>query len=388
MNAAAAPPIARHVAVRRLLIGALVLVVLAAGATLFGWDIEAWFRHIWGTITGIPIVSLLGAIALVTLQTTMVGYSWYSILRYGYPDAGVRFQPILACYAAAVALNWVLPANLGTLAMLLMFTTIVAGTAFAGVLGSLAVEKIFFTIIGAACYLYLFLTVGGSFSLQLGFISAHPVAIVVLVVGVAALLFLVAQILRERVRKWWEQAKVGGRIVTDPRALLARVVAPQAISWLAGLGIIAVFLGAYDIPVSFHTIMRVVASNSIANATAVTPGGAGVTQAFNAVSLRGITSPANATAYSVAQQLVVTVWSIFLAIVLLVRAFGWSGGKTLVQQSYTEARLKSSEQSAARKAKRHAKREARREAREEARVQTGKEAKQEAELSRADGRDL
>jgi uncharacterized membrane protein YbhN (UPF0104 family) len=342
--------------VRRILVGGLVLVVIGAGATLFGWNIEAWFRHIWDTITTIPIGSLIGALVLITLQTTMVAYAWYSVLRYGYPQAGVRFVQVLACYAAAVALNWVLPANLGTLVMLLMFTTIIVGAAFAGVLGSLAVEKIFFTLIGTACYVYLFLTVGGSFDLQLGFVSEHPWATAILLGGAAVLVYLVAQMLRERIRKWWEEAKVGGQILVHPRSFLGHVVLPEAISWAAGLGIIAVFLGAYNIPVSFHTIMRVVAGNSIANMTAVTPGGAGVTQAFNVVSLKGITSASNATAYSVAQQLVVTVWSILLAIVLLVRAFGWTGGKTLVQQSYTEARQKSSEQSAARKAKRHAKR--------------------------------
>ena len=85
-----------------------------------------------------------------------------------------------------------------------------------------------------------------------------------------------------------------------------------------------------------------------------------MTQAFNVVSLRGVTSAANATAYSVAQQLVVTVWSIALAIALLVRAFGWSEGKTLVQQSYVEAKHKSAEQSQERKARRRAKREAKR----------------------------
>ena len=346
---------------RRIAIGVLIVLVLGAGATLFGWNVEAWFRHIWNTITTIPLGSLLGAIALVTLQTALVGYSWHSILRYAYPAAGIRLIQVLACYAAAVALNWVLPANLGTLAMLLMFTTIIAGATFAGMLGGIAVEKIFFTLIGTACYLYLFLTVGGSFDLQLGFISAHPIAFAILLAGAAALLYLVFQILRERARKWWAQAKTGGRILSDPRAFLIRVVAPQALSWAAGLGIIAVFLGAYDIPLSFHTIMRVVASNSIANVTAVTPGGAGVTQAFNAVSLRGVTSAANATAYSVAQQLIVTVWSITLAIVLLVRAFGWRAGKALVRESYTEARERSSEQSAARKARRHAKHEAKRE---------------------------
>jgi len=43
---------------------------------------------------------------------------------------------------------------------------------------------------------------------------------------------------------------------------------------------------------------------------------------------------------------------------VVIRAFGWSGGRALVSESYGQAREKSSEQSAARKAKRHARREA------------------------------
>jgi hypothetical protein len=57
---------------------------------------------------------------------------------------------------------------------------------------------------------------------------------------------------------------------------------------------------AYDIPVTFDTVTRVVAGNSIANMTAVTPGGAGVQRGFNVLSLKGVTSSANATSYSVA----------------------------------------------------------------------------------------
>ena len=51
----------------------------------------------------------------------------------------------------------------------------------------------------------------------------------------------------------------------------------------------AVFLTAYDIPVSFDTLMRLCGGNSIANVTSVTPGGAGVNQAFNVASLNGVT---------------------------------------------------------------------------------------------------
>jgi hypothetical protein len=100
----------------------------------------------------------------------------------------------------------------------------------------------------------------------------------------------------------------------------------------------------------------VVGGNSIANMTSVTPGGAGVTQGFNVLSLKGITSSSNATAYSIAQQLVTTAWSILLAIVLLVRAFGWSGGKALVAESYGEAREKTAAEKEARKSRRHARR--------------------------------
>ncbi len=168
------------------------------------------------------------------------------------------------------------------------------------------------------------------------------------------LLFMVGRVLRRRVKQWWEQAKAGAQILVHARAFLGRVVLPEAIAWAAMLGTIAVFLSAYNIPVSFHTLMRVVAGNSIANVSSVTPGGAGVVQGFNVLSLKGITSTSNATAYSVAQQLVTTAWGILFAIVLLVRAFGWSDGKTLVSQSYSQAREKNAERSAARKAKHHA----------------------------------
>jgi uncharacterized membrane protein YbhN (UPF0104 family) len=347
-----------HIHPKRILIGALVIVVIGAAATLFGWDISGWFKHLWHAVTAISLGYLLAGIALITVQTTTTAFAWYSILRFAYPDSGVSWVQVLACYAAAVALNFVLPANLGTLAMLLMFTTIILAANFAGVLAGYVVQKLFYTVIGTAGYVYLFLTVGGSFDLQLGFVSAHPWATAILFVAGGALIFLVGRVLRPRIVEWWEQAREGGQILLHPRHYLAGVLLPEAISYVAMLGIIAVFLAAYNIPVSFHTLMRVVGGNSLANMTSVTPGGAGVVQGFNVLSLKGITSTANATAYSVAQQLVTTAWSILFAIVLIVRAFGWSDGKTLVKQSYGEAREKTSEQSAARKAKRRAKHEA------------------------------
>jgi len=149
---------------RRLLTGAAVILVIGAAAQLLGWNIRGWLSNVWDTITEISAAYIVAGVALKTVQTTLTAFAWYSILRFAYPGR-VRWLDILACYAASVALNGILPANLGTLALLLMFTAIIAGATFAAILGAYAVEKIFFTLIGAFTYLYLFLSVGGSFDI-------------------------------------------------------------------------------------------------------------------------------------------------------------------------------------------------------------------------------
>lgn len=362
MTATAPAPVAateskRRIYWKRLLVGGLVIAVIAAFANLVGWDIRGWFESLWDTISTISVGYLIAAVALKTVQTSLTALGWYYILRYAYKDA-VRWRDIWACYAASVALNGILPANIGTLVMLIMFTAIIAGATFAAILGAYAVQKIFFTVIGIFVYLYLFLSVSGSFDIKFEWVHTHPWATVVLLGGGALLLYLLARRIWPRVLRWWEDAKEGGGILAEPRKYFLRVFLTSFLAWVAGLGVMSIFLAAYDIPVSFDTLMRICGGNSIANVTSVTPGGAGVTQAFNVASLNGITDATTATAYSVAQQLVTTAWNIILGIVLVVFAFGWSGGKQLVGQSYEDAKQKAAEQQAARKARKEAKRQA------------------------------
>ncbi len=293
MSQAATTPIApeegKSLQLRRIVIGALVIVVIGAAADLLGWDLRGWFDQLWDTITGISLGYLLAAIALKTLQTTATAFAWYAILRYAYPAAGFRL--VLACYAASVALNGILPANLGTLMLLLMLTATIAAATFSGVLGAYVVQKIFFTLSGAFTYLYLFLSVSGSFDIKFEFVHENPWATAVLLLGGIFLIYLLIRAFWPRVVKWWDDAKEGGAILGAPRTYLLRVFLPEGVAWLASLGVMAVFLAAYDIPVSFDTLMRIAGGNSIANVTSVTPGGAGVNQAFNVASLNGVTDP-------------------------------------------------------------------------------------------------
>jgi uncharacterized membrane protein YbhN (UPF0104 family) len=344
---AASPEEAKGHVGRRILTILLTIVVAGAFANLVGWDVRGWFSSLWDTLTTISWEYIVAGVLFITLQTTATAYAWYSILRYAYP-AETSWLPVFASYSVCVALNSILPANLGTIVMFVMLTTTIASATFVGVVSGFMVEKIFFTVAGIFVYLYLFLGVSGSFDISFSWIKENPGATVLLLAGAGFLLFLVGRMLWPRIQKWWEEAKVGGVVLKHPGAYFGRVFLPSFIAWVANLVVIGIFLAAYAIPVTFHTLMTVVGGNSIANTVSVTPGGAGVTQAFNVASLSGVTDSATATAYSVAQQLVSTAWHLLMAIVLVIWAFGWGGGKTLVQQSYAEAKETAAEQKAAR----------------------------------------
>jgi len=336
---------------RRIVIWLVSLALLFLICNLLGIPISSWLASLWDTITAIPVRYLIAAVILCTTQTYLTGLAWVFILRAAYPAAGLRQGPIIAVYATAVAMNAVLPANIGTFTMLLMYTAIIPGATFAGIVAGYLVHKIFFVVIGAAVYVYLFIAVSGSFDIQLGNISDHPALTLGIVAGAVFLIVLLVRICWRSVRKLWLQAKQGGVILAHPRDYLLKVLLPQIGGYAAKLGIIAVFLAAFSIPVTFHSIMSVVGSNSLANVTSVTPGGVGVNQALNAASLRDYTSASNATAYSIAQQLITTAWDIGLAIVLVAVYFGWSGGKSLVGTSYAGAKVKVAEARADRKQK-------------------------------------
>lgn len=331
---------------------ALLLVVL----DLIGIPVLDWIRRLFKSVSSIPAWAIVAGVILDTLQTVFAALSWLTILRAAFPDANVSWRPVLASYAVAVALNGFLPANIGTLVMLVMFVTLIAGATFAAILSAFVVQKITFTVLSIASWVYLFATVAGSLSLEFGFLSEHPVLSAVIALGAIVLLVLVGRILWHRASKLREEIKSGGAVLGRPRRFLVGVALPQLASYAARLGIVAVFLAAYSIPVTFHSVISVTTANSVSSSVSVTPGSAGVTQALNVVVLDSITTKANATAYSVAQQLVVSAWDVLLAVALVAWVFGWTGGKQFVKESYSAAEVKRDELKEQRAARRAARR--------------------------------
>jgi uncharacterized membrane protein YbhN (UPF0104 family) len=291
----------------------------------------------------VPPWAIVAAVLLETAQTSLAALAWFGILRAALPRARVSYRLVLASYAVAVALNGFLPANLGTWVMLLMFTALFVGATFAMTISGLLVEKIPFSVFNVALYLYLFLTVSGSFSIKLGFLADHTGLVVAIAAGAVVLAALLARVFWRRLAGLRAQLVEGGAILRSPRRTLTDLVLPELGSYAARLAIVAVFLGAYGIPVSFHNVATVTASNSISNSVSATPGGVGVTQAMNSAALAGSTDASTATAYSIGQQLIVTAWDVLFALILVSWVFGWSGGRELVESSYEGAKEKSRE---------------------------------------------
>ena len=327
------------------------LVVLLVLLHLAGVDVWGWITELWDTLTEISILYILLGCVFQALQTTLTALGWYGILRYAYPG-GVTYMAVLASYAAGVALNNFLPANIGTFVTLVMYVAVVRGSTFPGILAGYLVQKIFYMVIGSLIYLYLFLQIEGSFDFRFGgerdAITNHPVLVLGIIGGGLFLIVLLVRIFWRWVKGMWVKAKKGAAILGDLGAYTRLVLLPQMGGYVAKVLVIIIFLAAYSIPVTFGSVMSVLGSNQLANLLSLTPGGLGVNQAFNSFALSSYTSNTTATAYSLGQQLVTTAFNVGFAIVLICIVFGWSGGSKLVKDSYTDAKEKASEMKSSR----------------------------------------
>ena len=168
------------------------VVVVVAFLHVAGVDVAGWFSDLWDQIKDLPFRTVAAGVTLQTGQTALAGLSYYGILKAAYPGE-VRLAPIVTAYAVGVAMNGFLPANIGTFVTLIMFVAIIPSATFGGAIAAYLVQKIFFTIAGTFVYLYLFLSVPGSFDLNLGGLSDHPVSAVIVVVGGGILLVMLAR---------------------------------------------------------------------------------------------------------------------------------------------------------------------------------------------------
>ena len=116
------------------------VVVVLAFLRVAGVDVWGWLQSLWDQVKEISVGYIILGCLFQGLQTVFTALGWYGILNYAYRGQ-VTFMPVLASYAAGVALNNFLPANIGTLVTLLMYVAIIEAATFPGVIAGYVVQK-------------------------------------------------------------------------------------------------------------------------------------------------------------------------------------------------------------------------------------------------------
>jgi uncharacterized membrane protein YbhN (UPF0104 family) len=357
MTEVAAEPLVEIRPSRRRRIGKIVLWLVGLGLfwvvlQLLGVDVKGWLEQFWDELRAIPTRYTVSALIFQTGEIAGSGLAYYGILKAAYKDE-VSVWPVLAAYAVGIAMNGFLPASLGTFVTLVMFVAIIPSCTFGGAVAAYIVHQIFYTLAGAFVYLYMFVSVPGSFDLAFGRETSHPALTLAIASAALVLIIILARVFWGHVKKFWAQAKEGGVILSEPKRYFTRAFLPSFLGWLCKVVVTGIFLAAFAIPVTFESIMWVFGSGTLASVISFTPGAIGITQATNSLALEACCNVPNGVAvnYSTAQQLILTAWNQLVAICLVVWVFGWSGGKQLVATSYAEAKVKVKETKEDRKLK-------------------------------------
>jgi uncharacterized membrane protein YbhN (UPF0104 family) len=252
----------------------------------------------------------------------------------------MRYPPVLGASAGAVGLNHVLPAQAGTIAMLGLYRGMIAGATVPGVVGAQVVQTLFYAAAGVVAYATLFTTFPGASEIHFAALLDHPVLTVAIAAVVIALVVVVVRIGHRRLRRAVHDAREGAAILGAPGRYAVEVLVPQVGAYVLRMGVIAVLMADYGIPLSLHAVFLVIAANSISTLVALTPGGVGTQQALTVVVLADVAPSATVTAYSLGQQAILTAWDVAFGVAALTATIGWGATRTLIHEHWAAGRAR------------------------------------------------
>ena len=111
---------------------------------------------------------------------------------------------------------------------------------------------------------------------------------------------------------------------------MVEVVAVEALSYIARMGVNATFMYAFHIPVSVTNVFLIVAAASVSSTVAVAPGAVGAQTALASVVLKGVAPQSAIAAYSIGQQVITTAWNVAFGLTLLATEIGWKATRELI----------------------------------------------------------
>jgi uncharacterized membrane protein YbhN (UPF0104 family) len=279
------------------------------------------FGHYLGRV---DLLALAIALALSLALQLCRGHAWANALRAAYPRDSVSERGVVGAFLVGVGMNGILPARGGDAIKIVLAKRSVRDSSYPAIISSFAVLAPFDSAIGF-CVLGYAITQGllpaaprlpELPAFEISFWAAHPQALLLAITVLGIAVICLTAYLARRVEAFWAHLKQGVAIFREPRRYLREVFAWQGAGWLLRFASFWLFLDAFHIGGSFDNVMLVMSVQAVTGALPFTPGGAGAQQALLVVALDGPTYAA-VLAYSIGQQVAVTVWSVGLAFVTL-----------------------------------------------------------------------
>jgi uncharacterized membrane protein YbhN (UPF0104 family) len=290
-------------------------------------SVAGWMHQVAGQMRSISLPILVLALALHTCEILLNALAWRNILRRAYPRSDVAYRVVLGGYGGGVALNSLLPAQAGTVAMLGIYRARIQASTALGLVGAGVVQNAFYVVVGVAVCIALIATQQGALDPQLGSLYAHAVLVVVgaIVLGVLAWVLV-------RRCKALAGARDGVAILAQPRVYAVQVLAVELAAYVMRAAVTGLFMRAYGLPVSPQSVLLVLAVNSISSTLAFTPGGVGTQQALASAALRNVAPSSVVAAFSLGQQLILAAWDIVFGALALASIVGWSATRTFARR--------------------------------------------------------
>ena len=260
--------------------------------------------------------------------------AYFNVLRAAYPDARIRWRDIWGAYIAAYGFNNVVPARGGDVIKAFLVRSSVHGSSYPAVGASFFVEAVFDLTMAVPILIFAFTQ--GVFpkppdfasleAFDIAFFAKHPQFTLFLLTAIGFAIMIGFALLSRRVKLFWTRVRQGLIILNDRPRYLREVWRVQFVGWLFRFAAFWMLLEAFNIGGSVKNVLLVLGVNAVAALVPISPGGAGVQQAF-LVSVFG----GAAAAYSVGQQIAIAVFSLGMGFVALVFIFRFRSFKEVIQ---------------------------------------------------------
>lgn len=286
---------------------------------------DDFFSHL-ATIDWFALILALGCFAMYLLLRSR---ALFNALRAAYPDETVQWRAVWGGYVVAYGLNNFVPASAGNVAQYYLTKNSIENSSYPTVTTALATGAVLDACVSALVLAFAF-TQGifpkpadfadvGSF--DLAFIGRNPEVTLFIVTALLVAALAAIAILSSRVHAFWARVRQGVTILRDRRRYAREMVTWQLGAWAFRFGTWWLMLLAFHIGGSLRNVLLVQAVQVISAALQVTPGGAGVQQALFVAVFSGIASNTAVAAYSVGQQIALSVFTLGLAFAAMTLVF-------------------------------------------------------------------